>query len=196
MKHIGVPLTAGVVLLVASTLGQQSAQAATTANTDTTFTITAGTLDITAPATATIGAPTGGAPGTTIANTIGDTTRVQVVDGRGGPAGSTWTATVASTVFTRATGTQTLPATAVRYASGPLVTTPDATIGTGFTPGQATATEPAALALGGGTPLTAFSWGGSGANRASWDPLVAVDIPNTAVAGTYNGTITHSVSGT
>jgi hypothetical protein len=33
-----------------------------------------------------------------------------------------------------------------------------------------------------------------GDNTASWNPTVAINVPASAVGGTYTGTLTHSVS--
>jgi len=76
-------------------------------------------------------------------------------------------------------------------------------------PPTSVATSPAtpganngAVALGGTSALPVMSLGGTGtgdvpavgANQVTWHPMVAVDIPSTAVAGDYDGTITHSVA--
>src|SRR6266566_3791263 len=78
--------------------------------------------------------------------------------------GAAWTATVSATAFT-GTGTATA--------------------------GQATAGAAVVLSTG----QTAFTWSaGSGNNSASWNPTLIVAVPATAVAGTYSGTVTHSVA--
>jgi hypothetical protein len=42
---------------------------------------------------------------------------------------------------------------------------------------------------------TAFSAGSVvGNNSVSWNPTVTINIPSAAVAGTYSGTVTHSVA--
>ena len=68
-----------------------------------------------------------------------------------------------------------------------------------YTPGTATVVGHATV-----TPisLTAMTTAGTvqtataviGVNTATWNPSIAVTIPAGAVAGTYNATITHSVS--
>ena len=43
--------------------------------------------------------------------------------------------------------------------------------------------------------MTAMSLtGGAGSNSASWNPTLVVNVPAAAVAGTYSGTVTHSVA--
>jgi hypothetical protein len=161
------------------------ANAATSGGTTTTFTVAAsGTgLAITVPGTAALG--TGG-PGSTITALMG---AVQVTDSRAVDPAS-WTASVTSTDFTIPSTTDTIPASDVAYWSGPAT----ATVGSGvFTPGQPTTASRAALSNS--TPLTAMSLsGGAGSNSATWDPTLVVSVPGTAVAGTYSGTVTHSVA--
>ncbi|HEV3169253.1 MAG TPA: hypothetical protein VGZ32_02895 [Actinocrinis sp.] len=171
-------------VLAAAVVGPVNA--ATTGNTTTTFTVAAtGTgLAITVPASAALGT---GAPGSTITAHLGS---VQVTDSRAvNPAA--WTASVTSTDFTNAAVTaDTIPATDVNYWSGPTT----ATAGSGtFTPGQPLSGGQAPL--NNTTPLTAMSLtGGAGSNSASWNPTLVVNVPAAAVAGTYSGTVTHSVA--
>jgi len=162
------------------------AMAAPTADTDVTFTVTAGTLDITAQATADLGS---GAPGTTITGQLGTVT---VSDTRAA-ADASWTASVTSTDFTTGatpTASETVLASDVDYWSGPAT----ATTGNGtFTPGQAT--QGAEQPLDNTTPLTAFTHtGGTGNNSASWNPTLDVNVPLANEAGIYSGTVTHSVA--
>ena len=103
----------------------------------------------------------------------------------------TWTATVISSDFdnTSTTSAAAIPATDVSYWSG----TASATIGTGtFAPGQATAGDAVPI----DTTQTAFSLtAGVGDNSATWDPtLIRGRCPGRPCAGTYSGTITHSVA--
>lgn len=161
------------------------AKAATSGGTTTTFTVAAtGTgLAITVPVSAGLGT---GAPGGTITAQLGGVT---VTDSRAiDPAA--WTASVTSTDFTIPSTADTIPAGDVAYWSGPAT----ATVGSGtFTPGQPTTAQRTALSST--TPLTAMSLtGGAGSNSATWDPTLVVSIPAAAVAGTYSGTVTHSVA--
>ena len=59
-----------------------------------------------------------------------------------------------------------------------------------FIPGQPTAGAAVTLNV----VRTAFSRTGSnGNNSATWNPTLIVDVPATAIVGTYQGTVTHSV---
>ncbi len=85
---------------------------------------------------------------------------------------------------------ETIPASAVNYWSGPAT----ANSGVGVVvPGQANAA--AAQPLSTSAALTAFSKAvGVGNNSTSWNPTLIVNVPAAAVAGTYTGTVTHSVA--
>ncbi|GAA5196374.1 hypothetical protein GCM10023322_65130 [Rugosimonospora acidiphila] len=161
------------------------AAAAPTASTVVTFDIGAGTLDIVAPASADLGT---GSPGGTIDAALGPVT---VTDGRAS-ADASWIASVTSTNFVTGTGTpsEVILASEVDYWSGPAT----ATTGNGtFTPGQPTAAD--AAPLDNAVALTAFTHvGGTGNNSATWDPTLVVNVPLDSEAGTYTGTVTHSVA--
>lgn len=178
-RHVLAAMATGA----AAVAGVGPANAATSSTTTTTFTVAAsGTgLAITVPGSVALG--TGG-PGSTITALMG---AVQVTDSRAvDPAA--WTASVSSTDFTIPSSTDTIPAADVAYWSGPATST----VGSGaFTPGQPTTANRVALSS---SPLTAMSLsGGAGSNSATWDPTLVVSVPGTAVAGTYSGTVTHSV---
>ncbi|MEU6206772.1 hypothetical protein ABZ814_24670 [Micromonospora musae] len=162
-----------------------AALAAPAAAEDTTVTLTvnaAGGLQITVPATANIG------QGTENSIVSGQLGPVTVLDQRGSLTPN-WTATVISTDFVTGGGTsgETIPNINVRYWSGPAT----ATAGSGtFTPGQPSSPDQMIINV----PRTAFSHtGGTGNNFATWNPTLVVDIPVGTVAGTYTGTVTHSV---
>lgn len=159
------------------------AHAATTGDTTTTFTLTGGLLNLTAPASAALGS---GAAGGTLSASLGS---VQVVDDRAALAAA-WTTTVSSTNFTTgaASAAETIAKANVTYWSGAAT----ATTGTAtFVPGQATALNAAAL----GAAVTAFTVTlGTGSNSATWAPTLGINVPATAVAGAYTGTVTHSVA--
>jgi hypothetical protein len=160
------------------------AHAATTGNTTTTFTLTAGVLAITAPSTANLGSV---ATGT--ASTSSQLGSVSVSDGRGALLGA-WTTSASSTDFTTggATSDETIAKASADYWSGAATSTTG--VGT-FTPGQANAGAKQAMS----TSRTAFSASGViGNNTASWNPTVIINIPSAAVAGVYSGTVTHSVA--
>ncbi|GAA3954119.1 hypothetical protein GCM10023085_40790 [Actinomadura viridis] len=156
-------------------LGLLAAPAAFAEDTTTTFTVTAGALGVTVPESADLG---DGAPGTTITGQLGTVT---VSDLRGANPAA-WRATVSSTDFT-ATGVPSIPASAVTYTPGTATTVGDGT----FTPGA-----PGPLSS---TPRDAYTHSaGTGSNSAAWNPTLAVAVPNTATATTYQGTVTHSVA--
>lgn len=101
---------------------------------------------------------------------------------------SSWTVNVSSTAFDLVGGdptqaTQTVPVASIGYSSGlPTVSGPG--IGT-FTP----LLRPSLAAVG--TPGT---WAGSGSKTASWDPTLSFTLLAGQIAGTYKGTVTHSVT--
>ncbi|MET8050098.1 MULTISPECIES: hypothetical protein [unclassified Streptosporangium] len=160
------------------------AVAAPSADTIVTFTVTAGSLDITAPAGPTnIGSA---APAGTVTGQIGP---VSVSDTRGG-ATSLWTASVFATDFT--VDDLTVPFAAVQYWSGPATAT---TGGGTFTPGQLTAGDAVTLTGTTETAVTAFGHtGGTGGSTATWNPTLIVNVPITAELGAYSGTVTHQVA--
>ena len=159
------------------------AQGATTAGTTATFTLTAGGLAITAPASKELG---NGSPGGAASAQLGT---VKVDDTRGALL-ATWTAKVSSSSFQTGgkTAAETIANTNVQYWSGATTVTSGTNV---FVPGQATALAAATLSA----ETTAFSaTGGVGNNSASWNPTFIVNIPAAAVAGDYTGTVTHSVA--
>jgi hypothetical protein len=175
----------GGMFTVSVAAGAFPATAAPTDDTTVTFDVAAGSLDIVASATADLGE---GTPGTAINGSLG---AVTVTDSRAS-ADASWEATAISTVFQTGGGTpaETVLASEVDYWSGAATaTTGDGT----FTPGQATlgAAEP----LNTVTPLPVFTHtGGTGNNTATWAPSLSVHLPLDSQAGTYTGTVTHSVA--
>lgn len=153
------------------------------APTTTTFSITGGSLTISAPAAAALGS---GAPGGSLSAALGTVT---VTDTRGALLAA-WTATASTTAFTTgsATGPETISPSSVSYASGP------ATTNTGLgvpVAGQLSTSLAAPMT----TSVTAFSkLLGTGNNSTAWNPTVIVAVPAEAVSGSYSGTITHSVA--
>jgi hypothetical protein len=172
----------GISAALAVGLLSAPAVAAPTDDTIVTFVVSAGTLDIVAPESASLGT---GAPGTTIGGPLG---AVTVTDSRGATP-APWTASVISANFT-GDPSGSVAATQVDYWSGPATaTTGDGT----FTPGQVDSA--AKLPLDTVTPVTAFSHvGGVGGNSATWNPTLEVRVPLAAPAATYTGTVTHSVA--
>jgi len=161
------------------------ARAATTGNTTTTFTLTGGDLAITVPASKALGSVATGAASTAAAQ-LG---AISVADGRGALLGA-WTTSVSSSDFTtgEATADETIAKANADYWSGAATSTS----GTGtFTPGQLLVANKVTLA----ESRTAFSAAVVvGNNTASWNPTVNVNIPAASVAGSYTGTITHSIA--
>jgi hypothetical protein len=144
-----------------------------------------GSLSISVPASVNLST---GTPinATSLSATMGDVTvtdtRASVLNG--------WTATVASTDFTTGGGSsyEKIPRASLSYWSGAATATSGAGV---FVPGQATALLAAPLAA----TVPAFSVTGVVAGTsATWRPTIVVRIPIGVVVGTYQGTITHSVS--
>jgi hypothetical protein len=151
------------------------------ADTDTTivtFTITAGALTINAPDSVNLGSVASDA--TSISGQMGPVTVTDLRDTLNG----SWTATAISTDFTTggATSHETVPNVNVSYSPGPATST----TGTGtFTPGPGGIINVPRVAFT-GTDLI-------GNNSATWNPTLTINIPAATVAGTYTGTVTHSV---
>jgi hypothetical protein len=189
-KSWGVAIGAAAVALAAFTPGVALAQPVPptpNGNTATTFIIGAsGTLQISAPTTANLsnGVVTPVTPGGTVVGSLGTVT---VTDLRS-LTGASWTASVSSTAFTTggATGPETIPAADLAY-------NPTATLVSTFgTYGSLTGIPLAALSNA--AAATVDATGANGDNQATWNPVITVSVPDTAVTGTYAGTITHSVA--
>ena len=122
--------------------------------------------------------------------TLGSELGTVTVQDLRGSVNASWTVTVSATDFTTgaASAAETIAREHVSYWSGP----PTDTDGIGvFHPGQSVVADADDLRV----PRTAFSMtGGVGDNSASWSPTIIVTIPDTAVIGTYAGTITHSAA--
>jgi hypothetical protein len=166
------------LLLLATTLATLAGVTALPAGSATpvTFTLTAGTLSISAP-TGSVSLGTQGASSgsSTITGPLGIVT---VSDQRGGV--TTWTASVISTAFTPPSGPAD-PASNVSYAAGTI--TASGTV-------VATAT-PAPDLTGVSTVVTGAS---TGISSASWNPTISVLVPANFAPGVYSATITHSVA--
>jgi hypothetical protein len=136
-------------------------------------------LAISVPSTVNLGSvPTGT---TTLSHSLGE-----VTVSASGLIGFSFMATVSTTTFT--SGGQTIPLGAISYWSGPAT----ATVGLQTpVPGQVDAAH--AVALTSSQP--AFSSTGLVLSiTTTWNPTILISIPAAAVAGTYTGTITHSVA--
>jgi hypothetical protein len=153
---------------------------ANAADTNVTFSLTGGSLTLTAPASATLTAAGAlGVTGTSVSGQLGSTT---VSDERGALTHSV-TVTMSSTNFSDGAGNSVAATNATGYSgvattSGVAVAVPTAT-------GQA-------LSGTGSTILTLNSVIGSGG--ATYNPTVDVTIPAGTVAGNYSGTVTQTAS--
>jgi large repetitive protein len=140
--------------------------------------VMAGTLSMTAPVSADLGMT---APGGSASASLGT---VQVTDTRG--FGADWTATVSATGFTTGNGTapETIPASDAFY---------DVT-GFGSTTGSASFSFVPETNLSGDPQPIVSATNVGGDTSATWDPLIDVQVPATAIGGQYTATIVHSVS--
>jgi hypothetical protein len=173
--------SAGMLQPTALAYSSSNAPSATDPSTDTTvtFTVTIGSLLITAPATVNLGP---GLPGGVINGSLGD---VVVTDNRANLA-SAWVAQASSTNWLLVGGGGTLPETIVAgdvtYDPGAVTTTGDITA------------NPTPITLSTTAKTVVSGTAGVGNNTATWDPALQVSVPAAAVGGGYSGTITDSVS--
>lgn len=141
-------------------------------------------LAITVPGTANLGSTA-----ITSASLSSHLGTVTVTDDR--KLGLAWTATVSSTDFVTggASAPETITKAFVSYWSGPATASSGLSVAV---PGQLTAAQAVNLSAA----RTAFSATGISlvTNSASWNPTLIVNVPAGVVAGTYSGTITHSVA--
>jgi hypothetical protein len=138
-----------------------------------TFTVTSGALTLSTPASAVLGS---GAPGTTIAAPIGPCT---VTDDRALVSAS-WNVSASETDF--ANGASIIPAGDASYTPGTITTTGTITV------------TPITVQLSNTAQVVLDASAGVGDNTASWNPTIAVNVPPSAVGGTYTGTLTQSVA--
>lgn len=172
--HVGSALVASLtaILLVAVALPAGAADTATT------FEITGGGLSVTAPASANLGQV---ANDGTSSVTLG---AVEALDERG-LLTAAYTTSVTSTPFTA-----TVDATAVEFGNENVTyTSPAAVVGTGIVTCNGTGT---AQGLDASRTAMAATLA-SGTSSCGWNPTITVTPPASAVAGTYSGTVTHSV---
>ena len=136
-------------------------------------------LAITVPSSVSLGSVPSGT--TTLSNRLGPVTVTA-----SGLVAPSFIATVSSTEFTNGSG-QTFPNSSISYWSGPAT----AALVQNPTPGQLTAGDKQDLSVS----RTAFRSSGLALSiTTTWNPTIVVAIPPAAVAGTYSGTITHSVA--
>ena len=172
-----IPVAASAATAGPAVLARSTTASALDPDTTVTFTVSGGSLSLTAPTSVDLG--TNG-PGTTLTGSLGVVT---VTDNRAA-VDATWTAVASASDWTTGGGTpaETIPATDAGYDPGSITTT-----------GTVTATgTPITLA---GTPAPVVTGTAiNGSNTASWNPAISVAVPASAVAGIYAGTITQSVS--
>ena len=155
------------------------------AATNVTFTLNAGTLSISAPASKDLGTPTLNVNQSNLFSaSLGNTT---VTDNRSSIAG--WTVACSTGGFTTGNGTD--PGTSV--AAGNVTYTPPATVAAGAT---VTGTGVYAGIAGActGAPTGAALTAEVGNTVVTWNPTLAVLVPSGNVAGLYSGTITQSLT--
>lgn len=182
-KLATIALTSGLALAaIAGVPGP--AQAATTGDTIATFTITAGALALTVPAS-TVALNTG-TVNTGAASAAAQLGAVTVADTRGALLNA-WTATVSSTTFVlpgeSPTANETVAKSNIAYSSG--ASTAHSGLGA-FVPGTLANLSSAGTA---GTHT-----GAAGNSSTTWNPTLTFTLLSSQVAGTYTGTITHSVA--
>jgi hypothetical protein len=164
-------LAGGLVAMAAAPAG------AAPGDTPTTFSITAGALSITVPASANLGSVNTGA--SSVSGSLGNVT---VTDQRGGLT-PLWTSNVTSTDFTTggASANETVVKANVNYASG-----------LASSSGLGAFVPQLGVALG--SAQRAANWVGiAGNNSSTWNPTLTLSLASSQVAGGYSGTINHSV---
>jgi hypothetical protein len=184
-KALLTPIVAGVVSIgaVGAMVAAPIAAQASTGPTSTTFQVNGGSLAISTPTSANLGSAAIGAAN--VSSTLG---AVTVTDQRASLSLASWTTSVTSSAFTTggSSSNETIPATDVGYNPG----APTAQTGIGvFAPGLLTALGNISTPQPAYTAVTEI-----GATSVSWNPTITVTLPSSVVAGTYTGTITHSVA--
>jgi hypothetical protein len=174
--------------LVAGAAGAALPAPGADAATALTGTLAAGTLSITVPTSANLGSATVSSTGTSVSGHLGTTT---VNDSRGSLAG--WTVTISATNLSDgATPTpHTIAASKMKVyiavGDGPTLTSGVAVPVTAYS----TALTALTLSTSGQTLLSATT---TGSNVVTYNPTVSVAVGGGAIAGTYTGTITQTVS--
>lgn len=169
-------------LALAGLAGVAGPASAAAGDTIATFVITSGTLSISVPAS-TVALSTGtiNTGAATASALLGS---VSVADNRGALV-NVWTTTVSSTTFVTggATTSETVAKGSIAYASGASTSTSGLGV---FVPGTL-----ATMTLNG----TGAAWtGAAGNSTAAWNPTLTFTLLSSQVAGTYTGTINHSVA--
>jgi len=180
-KVIAVPIVAG--LLSMAGLAAPLAAHAATADTPVTVDLTAGSLSIQEPESATLSATIGNADATASLGTV------TVADDTGNSAGG-WTATAVASDFTGESSDVVLPSSAVSYSAGTI--SGDTSVGTFASAGPVNIGAPV-----GDAPATTVvtASGEDGSATVSWDPTITIALPSGGLQpDTYDGTVTESVA--
>jgi hypothetical protein len=172
------PLLLGGILSALLTLGVPLYAAADDDTSRLEVTVIGGELEISVNAeTKNFGTVKNTADGTFISGSLGEVT---VRDNRNAPEGSSWVATAVATGLKRKKGDG-ISTRNIRYSAGPV-----------DKQGTCTVRVSETVTLNRARPVVIASEI-SGNNVAKWTPTITVKIPAGVVAGTYTGTITHSV---
>jgi len=174
------PLVLGLAALMTAGLGALVPAAANAADTAVTFTLTGGSLTLTAPTSAALSNAGLQVGGTSVTGTLGNTT---VTDARGA-LGHIDTVTMSVTDFSDGHGNSVAKSNATGYSG---VFTP-----TGVAVAVPTTTGQTIGAAGGATVLQMT--GVVGSASATYNPTVTVTIPTNTIAGDYSGTVTQTVA--
>jgi hypothetical protein len=153
------------------------------ADTSISFAITAGSLSISAPASSDLGSVAAGSA--SLSGTLGNVT---VTDNRGAAAAA-WTATVAAVATPWCTGT--CDSTS-KQVPGSDITYTDNSFGT--TSGTCTTRTPGPGGVLSADRTAASVSGCDGTNSATWNPTIALANLADNLAGSYTGTLTHTVA--
>lgn len=147
------------------------------------FTITAGSLSISVPASANLGSVAAGSA--SLSGALGDVT---VTDDRGAGAAA-WTATVAAVATPWCTGTcdsssKQVPGSDITYAESAF----------GTTTGTCTTRTPGPGGVLSADRTASSASGCDGVNSATWNPTITLANLANNLAGSYSGTLTHTVA--
>lgn len=146
-------------------------------DTVTTFSLQAGTLSVAVAPSA--GLPAGNSGQAFVSGQLGP---VNVTDNRGSTI--SWTAYAKTTLFSTFNGQATTNSTSVEYNTGTPSKTGEVTV-EGTSQNVLLAAAPSPVVNGSAVV---------GNNTASWDPMLKVNLPTNSLAGSYEGTITTSVT--
>jgi hypothetical protein len=191
LKAVAVATVAAAVSALVATASPAAAACGATGDvctatpaTNVSFTVSAGTLTISAQATATTQPAVLGSNGATATIPLGSTT---VSDARLAPAA--WTMTATASTFTSAGGTIAKTQASFSVQAG-WAAPSGMSLPTFATPPSTTVQ---AVDNNGSRVLMATTAGGTN-NGVTFTPVLTVAVPTTATAGTYTGTVTQSVS--